>query len=294
MPSARSEPKVSRYEEKKDHRDDAVHREESGIQAAQVIGRDKRVLIEEQERDCGDPDMSGKTEMEEEVEPDEHGDHGEVKTASDPEGGDDAECLGNAEEARLAVMLEVLTGVEDVESANPTGDDAGEKDDARVKRTADGDPGGGRRNAEREPQNQMGPARDALHIAVAKQDGQRYRREQQRKPVELSGGDKEGQNHGQRKTEDETTCELAGGDVTCAGTGVGGVKLGVCPAVECHGGRARGNHADEDPGERAPGREAVSGEQRGGQGKGKGEDGVLPLDHLKGDAGFGEEMAHSS
>ena len=60
-----------------------------------------------------------------------------------------------AEEAFHRIELIILAGVDDVEATGPEGDGRGEPEDARVERAAHRDPGGGRRNAQRESQDQV-------------------------------------------------------------------------------------------------------------------------------------------
>ena len=66
-----------------------------------------------------------------------------MEGAGDPEGAGDAEVARDGVESGVAVEVEILTGVEDVEAGNPEGDGGGKNKDAGVEGAADGDPGGG-------------------------------------------------------------------------------------------------------------------------------------------------------
>ena len=94
-------------------------------------------------------------------------------------------------QAGLAVEFVVLAGVENVEAAHPKCNGCSQKQDARIERAADGDPGRGRGDAQRESQNQMGPARESLGVGVEQDDGQGHRRKLEREMVELRGREDE-------------------------------------------------------------------------------------------------------
>lgn len=250
------------------------------------------MLVGEQEGDGGDAEPAGWVEGEERAEPEEQNEHGKMHGAGGPEGGRDADGLGQGVETGGAVVFAVLAGVEDVESAGPEGDGGGEHKDAGVERAADGDPGGGGSQAEGESEAEVGPAGEAFEVAVAKEDGEDEGRQVEGEAIQIVSSDEEDHDSKDGGTEDGPARELAGGDGAVAGAGVGGVKVSVGPAVEGHGGGSGGDHGEDDPGEGAPGGQAVGCEQGGGEGKGEGEDGVLPLDHFERDAGFGKQAGH--
>src|SRR5216684_4444609 len=64
---------------------------------------------------------------------------------------------------------------------------------------------------------------------------------------------------------------------------------GVSQAVEGHGGGAGGDHRDDDPEQLLSGWQAVRRQHSSAHGKGECKDGMLPLDHLQGDAQVAEK-----
>jgi hypothetical protein len=92
-------------------------------------------------------------------------------------------------ESNGAVVLEVLTGVKDVETADPEGDRGSEDDDAWVERAGDGDPCGGGSDAEGKAENDVRPAGEALHVAVREEDEENDGRKKEREAIELGGGE---------------------------------------------------------------------------------------------------------
>lgn len=270
--------------EEEDAGDDAVHGEEGGVEAGEIIGRDEAVLVEEQRGDQGDAEIAGPAEVEEDGEGQQREDDGTVKCAGDAEGGDEAKRLRNAVQPGGSVVVIVLTGVEDVEAGGPEQDDEGEQDDSRRERATDSDPGGGRRDAEREAENEVAEARPALHVGVTEEHEQDDRREQQGEAVELPAGEQKSGGHDQREAEDKSRSEQPGGDSAGAGAGIGGVKRSVCPAIEGHGGRACGDHGDDDPERGVERGQAVGGEDGSGECEGERKDRVFPLDHFEGEA----------
>jgi hypothetical protein len=78
--------------------------------------------------------------------------------------------------------------------------------------------------------------------------------------------------------------EMAGGKSAGAGAGIGGVDGGVGETIEGHGGGTGGQHGDYDPEKLMNGGKAGGGEHGSAESERESEDGVLPLDHLEGDA----------
>ena len=70
-----------------------------------------------------------------------------VEEARDPERAGDADVARDGVEPGTAVEIEILAGVEDVETSDPEGDGGGENKNARIEGTANGDPGGSGRDA---------------------------------------------------------------------------------------------------------------------------------------------------
>jgi hypothetical protein len=93
--------------------------------------------------------------------------------------------------------------------------------------------------------------------------------------------------------------EMAGRKRTGARARIGGVQGSVREAIESHGGTAGGDHSDHDPQQLMEGRKARGGEHSSAKSEWESEDGVLPLDHLEGDAeivkdGHGKIVKQSS
>ena len=128
----------------------------------------------------------------------------------------------------------------------------------------------------------MGPACPALHVAVGEQDEQGQRSELERQAVQHCGGGEEEQRACDYEAADVAGAELAGGQCAGCGARVGCVEVAVDQAVEAHGGAACGDHADYDPAEDGEPRPSSGGEYCSGEREGQREDGVFPLDHLKG------------
>src|ERR1022692_3525782 len=192
-----------------------------------------------------------------------------MEGARDPESGGDADVAGDGVESGGAVELEILAGVEDIESGDPEGNGGGEQKDARVEGAAHGDPCSGRSDAESEAETEMGQKGEAIQLRGGQdEDGAGYDDE---------GGHERGR-------------ELSGGEGAGAGAGIGGVDGGVGEAIEGHGGGAGGEHGDDDPEELVSGGKAGGGEHGSAESEGESEDGVLPLDHFQGDAEVVEDV----
>ncbi len=88
------------------------------------------------------------------------------------ERGGNAERLRQAVKACRAVVLKVLTCVKHVESAGPQGDRAGKDQDAGIEAAAHGDPGRRGGQTQGQAEYEVGPAGDALHIAVTEEHHQ--------------------------------------------------------------------------------------------------------------------------
>src|SRR5580658_8864100 len=114
-----------------------------------------------------------------------------MEGAGDPESSGDTDVAGDGVESGDAVEIEILAGVEDIESGDPEGDGGGEEQDARVERTADGDPGGGRGDTECEAQHQVRETREALGVGVEQQHGKRDRGKPEGEAIQLRGSEDE-------------------------------------------------------------------------------------------------------
>lgn len=81
---------------------------------------------------------------------------------------------------------------------------------------------------------------------------------------------------------------MACGQRATARAGIGGVDGRVGESIKSHGGRAGGEHRDHDPEKLMGSGKAGGGEHGSAKRKWKGKDGVLPFDHLEGDAKVAE------
>ena len=90
----------------------------------------------------------------------------------EPEGVADPEPPGDAAEAGLPVEVHVLAGVDDVEPGDPEQHGLGQEDRRPGEVAAQGDPGGDRRQAEREPQPEVGQAGESLGVGIAQEPEQ--------------------------------------------------------------------------------------------------------------------------
>src|ERR1700685_1461423 len=111
-----------------------------------------------------------------------------MKRSCYPERAGDTEIARDRVQASVAVEIEILAGVEYVESGDPESDGGGEEQDAGIERAANGDPGSGGGNAKRESKNQMRPAGESFGVGIKEQDGERHGREPEREAIELCCG----------------------------------------------------------------------------------------------------------
>lgn len=86
-----SEPQIPSYKEGEDYRDYAVHREEGGIEAGEIVGLHERMFVEEQQADGHDAGYRQFAEGEGWEQSDQQKQHHDVKGASDPESAVDAD-----------------------------------------------------------------------------------------------------------------------------------------------------------------------------------------------------------
>ena len=76
-------------------------------------------------------------------------------------------------------------------------------------------------------------------------------------------------------------CQHAGGNRAPGGAGIGSIQAGIGPSIEGHGGRARSDHAHDNPENLGRPWYAPGGEHRAGERERERENGMLPLDHLQ-------------
>jgi hypothetical protein len=231
---------VCGYERGEDCGDYAVHGEEGSVEFAEVAGRDERVFVGEEQRDGYDSGGGEFSECEGGDQGDQKQKHDYVEGARDPEGAGYSQVAGDGVESGVAVEVEILAGVEDVEAGDPEGDGGGENKDARVEGAANGDPGGGGRHAEGEAEHEMRPAGEALGVGIKEQDREGDRREPEREAIQLGGGENKDGAGDDHKSCDEGGREMAGRESAGAGAGIGGVDGGIGEAIEGHGGGTGG------------------------------------------------------
>ena len=99
--------------------------------------------------------------------------------------------FGTEIQAQRAVVVDVLAGVEHVEAADPQRDRGAKDQHAQIESAGDGDPRGGRRNAEREAEKKVRPVREALGEGIEKQNRERQRSELQCRRIQLPRRDDE-------------------------------------------------------------------------------------------------------
>lgn len=148
-----SQQQIGGDKDREDYADNAVHGEEGGVKFGEIGWFHEGVFVEEEQRHCDDSGKSEPPEAEGGEQSDKKDQHEEVKRTGDPQGGGDANVARDGVESRGTVEVEILAGVEDVESGDPEGYGGGEEKDARVERAANCDPGGGRGDAESEAED---------------------------------------------------------------------------------------------------------------------------------------------
>jgi len=207
-----------------------------------------------------------------------------VEGASDPQRALDADVAGDGVKSGVAVELEILARIKDVEAADPEGDGGGENQNARVEGATNRDPGRGGRDAESEAKCDVRPTRKALGVGIKKQNGKRDRAKPERKAIQLSSGENEDRAGDDDENRDKGRREMAGRKRAAASAGIGGVDGGVSEAVESHRCGPGGEHGNYDPQKLMGGWKAGGGQHGSAKSKWEREDRVLPLDHFQGDA----------
>src|SRR5882672_8805698 len=196
-------------------------------------------------------------------------------------------------EAFGAVELEILAGVEDIRAGDPEHDGGAEevREGGAGFVWRDREPGADGGGGERKPEHEVAEGGEALGEGVAEGDGEGEGGEFEAQGVEHGGGQEEEADHDDGEGEGEADGESAGGDGAHPGAGVVGIEARIDGAVERHGGASGGDHGEEYPPELVPGGDAMGGIERGDQGPGQGEEGVLDLDHLQDGADAAEHRA---
>src|SRR6266567_1854623 len=170
-----------------------------------------------------------------------------MEQPGDPERIADATVTWNRMQASLEVEVDVLAGVEDVETCYPESDGSSEEQDAWVEGASDGDPGGGRGYAQGKSQHQVRPTGPALGVGVEQQNGQSHWREQESEVVQLPCCEHKNRRRQQSEIPDEGLSEFPCREGACTGAWVGGVTGSIGEAVERHGSGTGGDHGYDDP-----------------------------------------------
>ncbi len=106
---------------------------------------------------------------------DEQGHHGNVAGNRAIKRGGNAEALRKGMDAHAAVKINILTGVNQVESSHPEGHGGAQQQHTQTDVVAQGNPGGDGSKAVRDPQHQVREQSEALGVGVEEQDGNRQR-----------------------------------------------------------------------------------------------------------------------
>src|SRR5437773_6919260 len=126
-----------------DQRDVAVDVEEGEVEAREVARAHQRVLVDQEPHDRGPAEPVEEPEPREPAEQREGHGGERVVQARRRERGGDAEARGDGMEPLRAVHLDVLAGVDQVESRDPHRQREPEEERGRLERPADGDPAAG-------------------------------------------------------------------------------------------------------------------------------------------------------
>ena len=128
-----SHPEVYGDEGEEDGSDDPVHGKECGVEPGKIFGRDERMFPGEKRSYGKDSNPAEERKIEENSEPDQEREHEEVHDACGEKGSIQTDGLGNAVQLRFAVVLKILAGIEDIETADPERDGCSE-DEMRTSR----------------------------------------------------------------------------------------------------------------------------------------------------------------
>ena len=242
------------------------------------------MFVEQEQHDREDSGESKFAEPKSWKQGHEKDEHDEMEGARDPKSSADARVARDGVESGTAVKFEILAGIEHIKSGNPEGDGGGEEKDARIEGATNGNPRGGRCDAEGKAENEMRKAGETLGIGIKQQNRKRDWRKPEGEAIELQSSENEERAGDDDKCSDEGGRKMAGRESPCTGAGIGGVDGRVGQAVEGHGGGTSGEHGHDDPEKLMSGGKAGSGEHGSAERERESEDGVLPLDHLQRDA----------
>src|SRR6188472_738895 len=277
-PRGALEQRVERDEDAERDGQNAVDREERGVEPVQVAGPHDQVLVEEEHSHDGDAEPVPGPDVESGAGGGEQRDRAGVHRAGAAERPVHAESRGPRVETRRAIVVEVEQRVEQVEAGNPEAHRAPERPRLPRKLARDRHPGADRRQAEASAEPEVAKPRDALQIRVDDEQHDGDRPEPADDRLELEHRDEIDEQREEAERPDLHARERTGRKLPRGGAWVPRVDLRVDEAVQPHRERPGADHRDRDPGHRLDPRPAVDGEQRADVRKREREDRVLEPD----------------
>src|SRR5229473_4968723 len=172
-------------EQQEQHTNIAVHGEKRSVQLAQVVRFDKGMLVSQQSGDNRDARPCRPWQSKADRQPAEKRNHADVHPPCDQQRLGNTEFLGHGEKPRAPIVVNILARVEHVKRANPERNCRAKNEHARIEASRNGDPSGGRRNAQREAKEQVRPICEALGERIEKENGDRQRRQFQSEQIQL-------------------------------------------------------------------------------------------------------------
>ncbi len=168
--------------------------------------------------------------------------------ARDSQRSRDAQGPGDAVEVGRAVEVDILARVDDVESRNPEQHRRSQEHGGPCDGSAQGDPGGSRRHAERKPEPEMRQAREPFAVGVTQQPDQHWTTKIKRPPIrqEKQRGRNEGRGAHNCENRDFPHAQPARGKMPARGARIPGIELPVNQPIESHRRRARRSHTEEN------------------------------------------------
>ena len=275
---------IARNENKEDDGDHAIHGEKGGIQLAEIVRRDQRMFVSQQDSDEQDARRRQFPQPEGQQESCQKSHHHEMKATRDPQGAGYSEKTRYGVQSVTRVEFEILATVEDVEPPNPERDGRSQQKNSGIQRATHRDPCGSRSDAQRQPEHKMRPARKAFGVGVKQDDCQRDWRQHEGEPVEPPCGENKYRRSYNHEKRHEPRRELAGRKGARGGARVGSVNANIGQAVEGHRSGTGCHHGHHDP-DQLPGTGPSACREHGAaKCEGESEDRVLPLNHFQRDA----------
>src|SRR5712692_4119779 len=181
-------------EQQEQHTNITVHGEKRSVQLAEIIRFDKGMFIAQQRRDHGNAHPRGPRQSKAERQPPEKRDHTDMHAARDEQRLGDPKFFRHGKKPRAPIVLNILARVEHVKPADPPRNRRAKDEQARIEAARKGEPCGGRRDAQRKPEEEMRPVGEALREGIEKQNGHCQWRELQGKRIEPPRGDEKHSN----------------------------------------------------------------------------------------------------